>query len=215
MHSPSLLAAFYLMNHGANVTQYQLPVRAIHETLGLVDIGYGPAMLYALGMGGINVNENHAAILQRLHDTLSDHFDLVAVRAYLQETGNPPLLHIPAYVPFTEGVHVLLEDFQLDVNERDQYGATALHAAVWQGQVELVIRLLSKGADRLIPDIHGRTALHYAILRGHTAIAGLLCVPPRELTGAKAAQLRNKVRVYGRVVCDFSLLHRVDWVTAF
>ena len=182
------------MNHGANVTQYQLPVRAIHETLGLVDIGYGPAMLYALGMGGIKVDENHAALLQRLWDTLNDHFDLVPVVKFLQETGNPPLLHVPAYVSFTEGIHVLLEDFKLDVNVRDQYGATALHIAAWQGDIELAIRLLSKGADRLIPDSNGRTALHYAILRGHTTMAGLLCVPPTEMTRTDATELRRKVR---------------------
>jgi ankyrin repeat protein len=107
---------------------------------------------------------------------------------------------VPAYVSFTEGVHVLLEDFQLDVNSRDAYGATALHVAVWQGQLELVIRLLSKGADRLIPDSNGRTALHYAILRGHTAMAGLLCVPPTELNAAAAVELRKKVRVGGRLI---------------
>jgi len=189
----NLNAAFYLMTHGANITEYQSPIRAVHDTLGVVDIGYGPAMLYALGMGGIRVNAHHAALLQRLRDTLHDHFDMAPVHAFLRDTGNPPLVHLPAYISFVEGIHVLLEDFGLDINTQDQYGSTLLHAAVWLGQLELVIRLLSKGADRLIADSNGRTALHYAIIRGHVAMAGLLCVAPMELSAGAAQELRQKL----------------------
>jgi len=188
-----LNAAFYFMTHGANITEYQLPIRAIHETHGVVDIGYGPAMLYALGLGGIKVDAQHAALLQRLKDTLGEHFDLAPVNNFLRDTGNPPLIHIPAYVFFVEGIHVLLEDFQLDINTRDQYGGTVLHVAAWLGQLELAMRLLSKGANRLIADSSGRTPLHYAIIRGHAAMVGLLSVAPKGMSAAQEKALKHEL----------------------
>ncbi len=182
-------AAFYLMSHGANVTHYELPVLEIDKSHSLIDIGYGPAMLYALGMGGLKVNHQHAALLQRLLHTLPSHFNMSVVATYLNNTGNPPLMQIPVYATFTEGVHVLLEDFGLNVNDADTSGVTALHVAAWLGRIDLVVQLLSKGADRLLADIYGRTPLHYAVMRGHTAIAGLFFVSTAG--GGNPLHLRN------------------------
>src|ERR1700738_2968507 len=60
-------------------------------------------------------------------------------------------------------------------NTRDNLGATALHDAVWTGQLELVRLLLEHGADPNIPHAEGlSTPLHYAAIKGNAAIAAML-----------------------------------------
>src|ERR1051325_12099391 len=60
-------------------------------------------------------------------------------------------------------------------NTRDNMGATALHDAVWSGQVELVRLLLDHRADPNIPHVEGlSTPLHYAAIKGNAAIAAML-----------------------------------------
>src|SRR5208337_1007440 len=60
-------------------------------------------------------------------------------------------------------------------NTRDDFGATALHDAVWTGHIELVRMLLEHGADPNIPHAEaGSTPLHYAAMKGQAAIAALL-----------------------------------------
>ena len=146
------------------------------------DAGYAPAMLYALGMGGIKTSEQHAALLQRLHESLPKHFDLGHVNTFLQETGNPPLFHIPVYRSFLEGVHVLVEDFNLDVNVADKHGMTALHVAAWKGDLVMLAKLLALNADPSRQDKNLRTPVHYAAMRGFGAVVGLLLVPSPRLT---------------------------------
>ena len=51
----------------------------------------------------------------------------------------------------------------IDVNARDDFGATPLHSAVAEKQVNMVEQLLSFGADPSIPDAKGRTSVHYAV----------------------------------------------------
>src|SRR3954471_9932356 len=60
-------------------------------------------------------------------------------------------------------------------NTRDNMGATALHDAVWTGNVPLVRLLLDHGADPNIPHAEGlSTPLHYAAIKGHAGIAVML-----------------------------------------
>merc|ERR1711871_1535635 len=58
--------------------------------------GYAPAPLYSLGLSGsFNPSESHAAMLQRLHESLPSKFNTTIISSWLEMTGNPPLIHIP------------------------------------------------------------------------------------------------------------------------
>jgi hypothetical protein len=50
-----------------------------------------------------------------------------------------------------------------DIHETDENNWTALHNACYLGNVELVKKLLSMGADVLSSTIHGQTPLHFAV----------------------------------------------------
>lgn len=82
-----LNAAFFLLNHGASMTHAKLPFTGVvpavlpptgdgnarggeeeTHTEEFRDEGYAPALLYALGFGGVATTHQHAALLQRLHD---------------------------------------------------------------------------------------------------------------------------------------------------
>ena len=60
-----------------------------------------------------------------------------------------------------------------DVNARDEDGATALHAAAYQGSTAVVELLLAQGANANAQEC-GYAPLHAAAIEGHTRIAELL-----------------------------------------
>jgi cytohesin len=76
----------------------------------------------------------------------------------------------------------------VDVNERDRYGRTALHAAALSGDVEMAAHLLALGADPnaredaeesvenqwLVHPLAGKTPLHAAVDAGYPQIVQLL-----------------------------------------
>lgn len=61
-----------------------------------------------------------------------------------------------------------------DVNARQQSGATPLHAAAMNGNVEVAQLLLAHGADATTAHDDGRTAADFAAERGHDELARLL-----------------------------------------
>ena len=62
-----------------------------------------------------------------------------------------------------------------DVNAKDKYGRTTLHAAAVGGSKEVVELLIAKGADVNVKDVFfGMTSLHRAAMEGHKEIAELL-----------------------------------------
>ncbi len=69
-------------------------------------------------------------------------------------------------------VDVLLASPALDVDTASEYGETALMLAAFKGNMELVQRLLDKGAS--INRVGGWTPLHYAATEGHDDIVRLL-----------------------------------------
>jgi ankyrin repeat protein len=68
----------------------------------------------------------------------------------------------------------LLLEHGVNVNKGDNEGETPLMLAAGSGNQELVVSLLSKGADKKAKDAEGRTAQKHAELAGHTEIAKLL-----------------------------------------
>jgi ankyrin repeat protein len=192
---PHLNAAFFLMGTGAvSVNDYQLPLTITDGLLpNALDVGYGPAFVYALGMGGIKPTASHGALLQRLYESLPDQFNMSHVNVWLNQTANPPLIHFPVYAGFEEGLHVLKDDFKLSLNEQDYFGSTPLHVATWLGDLELLAYLLNSGADRLIKDKNGKLALHYAVSRGYSGAVEMLLIAPQKYSPKKALDMRRKM----------------------
>lgn len=166
-----LNVAHELVNQGADLNSYRIPMFP-------EDFGYGPAILYTLGLGFIPPNTQHGAMLQRLYATFTAKFNMTAVQDFIEATGNPPLTHIPTLFGFSDGLFILLSDLGQDVNERDSHGLTPLHVAAWRGDAMTVALLLSHDADRSLTDKHGRMPLHYAAMRGFGEIIDLLFIVP-------------------------------------
>ena len=73
-----------------------------------------------------------------------------------------------------DAVAALLEHERLNLEARDERGATALHIAVERGRSAFVARLLAHGADPGSIDDAGRGLLHKASAQGHDEIASML-----------------------------------------
>lgn len=71
-------------------------------------------------------------------------------------------------------VRELLAENPDQVNNATQEGRTALHIAVYRGQVNMVELLLARKADLRARDNYGRTPLHEAIVFGSKDVVGLL-----------------------------------------
>lgn len=68
----------------------------------------------------------------------------------------------------------LVESESRPVDETDEWGDTALHAAALKGRVTVVAYLLEHGADVNKRNAAGSTPLHKALAGGHAAVAELL-----------------------------------------
>jgi len=69
---------------------------------------------------------------------------------------------------------LLKKNFHINVNQRDDYGYTALHLGCDRGNVEIVKLLLKHNAETSIMDPDGMTALELARTVGHDEIVALL-----------------------------------------
>jgi ankyrin repeat protein len=68
----------------------------------------------------------------------------------------------------------LLEQPGVDVNAKNDQGATAMHLAAVKGNEELARALLDAGASVRIQDRKGRTPAAMAVAAGHDELAALL-----------------------------------------
>jgi ankyrin repeat protein len=82
-------------------------------------------------------------------------------------------LQVAASFGLTEIIQLLLGK-GANVNEKDEYGWTALHRATENGHLAAVQLLLEKSADVKANANYGGTALHRAAKNGHEAVARLL-----------------------------------------
>ncbi len=88
----------------------------------------------------------------------------------IDNEGSPILVRAIKNESFTV-VDVLLEQRNLNLNQPNRHGETALMYAALMGQETLVAKLVKLGAEINQP---GWTALHYAASSGHTAICQFL-----------------------------------------
>ncbi|CAG9771421.1 unnamed protein product [Ceutorhynchus assimilis] len=83
-------------------------------------------------------------------------------------------LHLAVENGYNAIVHILLEH-GFNVNAADNKQQTSLiYACNWHSDPHLIRILLKFGAEMEIKDFDGRTALHWASLRGHTAVVNSL-----------------------------------------
>ena len=79
-------------------------------------------------------------------------------------------LHLAAEGGSLEFVSYMLDTAKLDIHAKDHNGATALHAATALEKTTIINLLLEKGADPMLPDNKGWTALHHAANRDSAAL---------------------------------------------
>jgi hypothetical protein len=176
--------------------------------------------MYALGLGA-SPTPTHAAILQRLFESTPDAFNFTHVETWLRQSGNPPLMHMPVLAGFFDGLYVLAENFGLDANVVDARGASTLHAATWEGRIDMIQLLLSFGANVTAVDHRGRNVLHYAVLRGFADVISFIHynmtqpILARPKPGSGHTQVKEIVNKLGkRRFCKLAEMRDTDGRTA-
>lgn len=103
------------------------------------------------------------------------------LRAFLDHGASPNIDDIDSEQPLYEAsingdiqvMHVLLPRVK-DINDKTNYGRTALHLAAWKGEKDCVQLFLDYKADPNIVDEHERTPLFFACLGKSEQTVGLL-----------------------------------------
>jgi ankyrin repeat protein len=122
-----------------------------------------------------------------------------------------PVLMLAALLPDTRLLRALIGR-GADVN-RSSGGLTPLLAATrdsWHGRAEAVLTLLANGADPLVTDAEGNTALHGAVLSGDAGVAAMLldaAAPTDALNQAGLSPLANACRAANWPLAKFLLEH--------
>ena len=105
-----------------------------------------------------------------------------AVRQLLASGADPDARDIYGWTPLMRAVYeerdqvtqVLLEQPGVNLDAKNDQGATAMHLAALKGNEALVIALLDAGANPRIQDRKGRTPAAMAVAAGHEELAALL-----------------------------------------
>jgi ankyrin repeat protein len=97
-------------------------------------------------------------------------FVVVCEGGRVATTLEPPARSI---TPLSNVARLLLENCA-DINARTKYHSTPLHLAARRGWAEVVHVLLQHGANVVLEDSGGRTALQVASNEGHNEIVKLL-----------------------------------------
>ncbi|MFT7087385.1 MAG: ankyrin repeat protein [Rickettsiales bacterium] len=88
-------------------------------------------------------------------------------------TKNSPLIEA-CYENEVQTVEKILDLDNSEINFKTGSGDTALHIAAQNGYLELVIALLTRGADVNLLTSNGWTALHFAAQRGYLEVVKIL-----------------------------------------
>ncbi|CAN0364149.1 unnamed protein product, partial [Ectocarpus sp. 8 AP-2014] len=83
-------------------------------------------------------------------------------------------LHAAADCGSFEAAATVLASGAFDIDQGNEYGWTALMLASRGGYARIVGMVLNKGAQVLITDDHGATALHQSAMAGHLVVTKML-----------------------------------------
>ena len=93
---------------------------------------------------------------------------------FIKTKNNSSCLHFAAKVGSLKICRVVLQNYNFDINARDDDGLTILHSAAWSGDSELLQYLIEKGSDVFSKTKNGRSCLHIAAEQGHLKICRML-----------------------------------------
>lgn len=100
---------------------------------------------------------------------------LAVMAALLANTAHTSILHEAVQEDSLATVQALFKQQEIDANEVDEYGQTALWWAAERNNTDIITCLIKKNADVNAPDFEGSTPLHIAALEGnHEAVKLLL-----------------------------------------
>ena len=93
---------------------------------------------------------------------------------FVKTRKNRSCLHLAALVGDLRICRVVLRNYNVDINARDDYGFTVLHSAAGSGDSELLQYLIENGSDVFRKTKNGKSCLHLAAERGHLKICRVL-----------------------------------------
>ena len=106
------------------------------------------------------------------HKVFSYAINQAVIKGMADQVG--PLLYAAANAGEIEAVNQLIQQKDIDINERAAFGWTALLAASAQGYPEIARQLLEAGANPDIGNVHGITPLMYGARYGNAEICSVL-----------------------------------------
>ncbi|KMT09008.1 hypothetical protein BVRB_6g137160 isoform A [Beta vulgaris subsp. vulgaris] len=130
------------------------------------------------------------------------------------ETGLS-LLHVAATNGHSEVVKILVEN-DLDnssINDKDNHGRTPIHFASISGNVDVLLLLITHGADVNMTNFFGKTGLHYAAKRGWLPIAKTLVLVGAHVNARDKAgntPLHNAACIGNLELCELFLQHGAE-----
>lgn len=113
-----------------------------------------------------------------------------------------PLVHSAAYDGRTPFLQKLLDSYEIDVNSYDDLGQTPLHYASRRNKSDCVEILLKFGANAMLVNHQGSTALHLACIGGHLDVVTHL------LQDCDVAKLINAQDLQGRTPLHIALHYK-------
>ena len=93
---------------------------------------------------------------------------------FIKTKNNSSCLHFAAKVGSLKICRAVLQNYNFDINARDDDGFTVLHSAAWSGDSELLQYLIENGSDIFSKTKNGRSCLHIAAEQGHLKICRVL-----------------------------------------
>jgi len=116
----------------------------------------------------------------------------------MEHPGEAQNLSFPAHVSAFEGdlthLRMLVENQIVNINEKDDKGATPAHKAAGQGHTDIIQWLVEMGADMTITNQAGETPRDIARRFGRLAIVRLLGPSPSEDENMRSSSDRPKMK---------------------